>query len=171
MINGASIYSLVIALLAFVPELVCFLIKGRKGMPTILFQGRNLFYFLMSIFSFLGTLVLLLLFSNDYGVIARMLGWLILSHAGLGLILVSWIWFTMHGYELRFLFKKIVVPAHMNVLIVFTVFVPIIFSLNYWAAIPGVIFGVFSMLWSINAYKITKPAIDENIPLREDDDI
>ena len=170
MINDASIYSTILLFVALLPQLLYFLIKGKKNLPSELYHGRYLSYALVSLFAFVATLVLVLFFSNSYGVIARLLGWLIVSHSLIALILISWILFIMHGYELRYMFKKIVVPGHMNALIALVFWTTILFSLNYWAMIPCAIYTLFSMMWAYKAYKITKPAIDENIPLREDDE-
>ena len=170
MINDASIYSSIVILVPFLPQLLYLLIKGKRSLPESLFAGRYLFLFLTMIISYLGLIVVALFFSNDYGVLARLIGWLVLSHTGIGLILVSWIIFIMYGYEPRFMFKKVVVPAHMNVLIVIIFWLTILFSLNWWAFIPGTIFTVTSLLWSFKAYKLTKPKYDENLPTRENDE-
>ena len=168
MINDASIYSAIVIFMGFFPLLLYFLIKGKKNLPAELYHGRYLVFALISFFSYLALVVLALFFSNDYGVIARLLGWLILSHSAFALQLVGWINFTMHGYELRYLFKKIVTPCYMNVLTIIIFWLTILFSLNYWAAIPLILFTIFSLLWAQKAYKLTKPPIDEDIPLHEE---
>ena len=170
MINDASIYSAIVVSVAALPQLLYFLIKGKKNLPEKLYHGRYLLFALLALFSYLALIVTTLFFSNDYGNIGRLFGWLILSHSGFGLILVSWIWFIMHGYDLHYLFKRIVVPAHMNVLIILIYLFTVMLSLNYWALIPFLSFTAFSLIWSLEAYKLTKPNIDKNVPLREDDE-
>ena len=171
MINYYSIYSLIICVFALTPLLVYFFIRPVKKLPRELYRGRYLLFALISIFSYLAFLVLVLFFSNNYGIVLRFLSWQISTHTGMGLILLSWVVFFMHGYELRFLFKKYLVPAHMNFLIIVIFWLTALLSWNYWAMIPCGVFTVFSLLWGLKAYKLTKPKIDEDVPLRENDDL
>ena len=104
MINYYSIYSFIICVLALTPLLVYFFIRPVKKLPRELYTGRYLLFALISIFSYAAFLVLILLFSNDYGIILRFLSWQISTHTGLGIVLLSWVVFFMHGYELRFFY-------------------------------------------------------------------
>ena len=168
MINDSSIYATIVVSAASLPQLIYFLTKGKKNLPEKLYRGRYLLFALLALFSYLALIVTTLFFSNDFGSIGRLTLWLIISHSGFALTLVGWIWFTMHGYDVAYLFKRIVVPAYMNVLIVIIDLATVMFSLNYWAMIPFVLYSVFSLIWSIEAYKLTK--IDEkNLPIEEDD--
>ena len=169
MINSASIISMFLIILPFLPQLLFILISGKRSLPSQLFKGRYLFYGLASLISYLALIVLALFFSNDYHSVGLMFVWLIISGVFVSLILVSWIVITMHGYEARYMFRKLIVPCYMNVMILIIYWITILMPLNYWAIIPGVIFTLFSLLWSIKAYQLTKPPIDEDVPLREDD--
>lgn len=155
--------------LPFLPQLLFILISGKRSLPSQLFKGRYLFYGLTSLISYLALIVLTLFFSNDYHSIGLMFVWLILTGVFVALILVSWIIITMHGYEARYMFRRVGVPCYMNIMILIIYWLTILIPLNYWAIIPGLIFSVFSLLWSIKAYKLTKPPFDEYVPLREDD--
>lgn len=171
MVNYYSIYSFVICFFALAPLLVYFFIRPVKKIPRELYEGRYLLFALISLISFAAFLVLVLLFSNDYGIVLRFLSWQVSTHTGMGLILLSWVIFFMHGYEFRYLFKKYLVPAHMSILIIVIFWLTALLSWNYWSMIPCAVFTVFFLLWSLKAYKITKPKIDENVPLRENDDL
>ena len=168
MINSGSIYASILVGVVLLPQLLFFLTKGRKVLPSELYQGRYLFCALASLISYLAIIVLVLFFSTSFGVIAQFFAWLFSTHTCVAAVLVGWIVFFMHGYEIRYMFEKIVVPAYMNVLIVVIYLLTVGLSMNYWAAIPAVIFSVFSLIWSIKAYKLTRPAIDDDVPLRED---
>ncbi len=168
MINDASIYAASVVAVCSLPQLLYFLIKPHKKLPEELLHGKYLFLAILGIVSLAATILLCLFLSKSFGVIATFFSWIITSHTLIGLILLSWVWFVMHGYELRYMFKKIVLPCHMNILIVIVIILTIAFSLNYWAVIPFVIFSISSLLWSYKAYKLTKPAIDEDLPIRED---
>lgn len=168
MINSGSIYASSLVAIVLLPQLFFFLIKGRKVLPTQLYQGKYFWFGVISLISYLAIIPLILFFSTSFGVIAQFFAWLFSSHTCVAAVLVGWIIFFMHGYEIRYLFEKIVVPAYMNVLIVMIYVLTAAFSLNYWAAIPTVIFSVFSLIWSFKAYKLTRPAIDDDAPLRED---
>ena len=170
MITDASIYSSVLIFLVLLPQLLYFLIRGRKSLPAELYRGRYLFYALISLASYLAMIVLVLFFSNSYGVIAQWFAWVFSVTTFAALLLVSWIIFIMNGYEIRYMFRKFGVPAHMNVIIVVIYWLTLLLSWNYWAMIPGAIFTIFSLLWSFKAYKLTKPLIDDDVPLREDDE-
>ena len=170
MINDASIYSSILVSVVLLPQLIYFLVKGRKALPSELYHGRYLFYAIVSLISYLVIIVLTLFFSKSYGVIAQWFAWVFTVMIFVTLLLVSWVIFIMNGYEARYMFKKVIVPAHMNVLIVIIFWLTMLLSFNYWAMIPGVIYTVFSLIWSMKAYKLTKPDIDEDIPLRENDE-
>ena len=168
MINSGSIYASILVGVVLLPQLLFFLTKGRKVLPSELYRGRYLFCALASLISYLAIIVLVLFFSTSFGVIAQFFAWLFSTHTCVAAVLVGWIVFFMHGYEIRYMFEKIVVPAYMNVLIVIIYLLTAGLSMNYWAAIPTVIFSVFSLIWSFKAYKLTRPAIDDDVPLRED---
>ena len=168
MINSGSIYAASLVAIVLLPQLLFFLIKGRKVLPNELYQGKYLLFAIISLISYLAIIPLVLFFSTSFGVIAQFFAWLFSSHTCVAAVLVGWIIFFMHGYEIRYLFEKIVVPAYMNVLIVMIYVLTVGFSLNYWAAIPTAIFTVFSLIWSFKAYKLTRPTIDDDVPLRED---
>lgn len=126
--------------------------------------------FVLMILSFLSVIPLTLLFSVEYGVIAKFFGWILFSHTALGLILVLWIIFMMHGYELRYQFKKIAVPAPLSILESFVLWLTAILSSNYWALIPCIVFTISSYIWNYKGYKLTLPPIDDDVPFREDDE-
>ena len=170
MINDASIYSTIVVVLAFIPMLFFVILKGQKRLPEPLLRGKFLLCWLLMIGSFVSLSILVLFFSNEYGVIAKFFGWILFSHTCLGLILVLWILFFMHGYDIRYLFKKVIVPAPMCVLYNLVIWLTVSLSFNYWAMIPSFIFTVCSLFWNIKAFKLTKPFIDEDVPLRENDD-
>ena len=171
MINYYSIYCASICLASCLPQILYFLIKGRKSLPPQLLHGCYLLVGLIAILSAIASCVVLLFFSTDFGTINRFFLWQLTSHLGVSLVFLSWILFIMHGYEARYLFRKILLPAHMNVLIVIIFLASALFPLNLWALIPVSIFIVSSLIWSIKAYYLTKPPIDENVPLRENDDL
>ena len=167
MINDASIYATIVVSVAALPQLLYFLFKGKKNLPEKLYHGRYLAFAILALFSYFALIVTVLFFSNNFGSIGRFSLWLILSHSSFALMLVGWIWFTMHGYDVAYLFKRIVVPAYMNVLIVIIDLATVIFSLNYWAMIPFVSYSAFSLIWAIEAYKLTKIG-EKNLPIEED---
>lgn len=167
MINDASIYATIVVSVAALPQLLYFLFKGKKNLPEKLYHGRYFVFAILALISYLALIPTALFFSNDFGSVGRFTLWLILSHSGFALTLVGWIWFAMHGYDVAYLFKRIVVPAYMNVLIVLIYLFTVMLSLNYWAIIPFISFSVFSLIWSIEAYRLTK--VDEkNLPIEED---
>ena len=168
MINSGSIYASILVGVVLLPQLLFFLIKGSKVLPSELYHGKYFWFALISLISYLALIVLVLFFSTSFGVIAQFFAWLFSSHTCVAAVLVGWIIFFMHGYEIRYMFEKIVVPAYMNVLIVAIYLLTVGFSLNYWAAIPAATFSIFSLIWSFKAYKLTRPAIDDDVPLRED---
>lgn len=170
MINDASIYSTIVVLLAVLPRLLFFIFSSKRRLPVELFRGVYLVMFVLMILSFLSVIPLTLLFSVEYGVIAKFFGWILFSHTALGLILVLWIIFMMHGYELRYQFKKIVVPAPLSILESFVLWLTAILSSNYWALIPCIVFTISSCIWNYKGYKLTLPPIDDDVPLREDDE-
>lgn len=168
MINDASIYATIVVSVAALPQLLYFLFKGKKNLPEKLYHGRYLTFAILALFSYFALIVTVLFFSNDFGSIGRFSLWLILSHSGFALMLVGWIWFTMHGYDVAYLFKKIVVPAYLSVLVVFIYLFTVTLSLNYWAMIPFASYSLFSLIWSIEGYRLTK-VDNKNLPPREDD--
>lgn len=170
MINETSIYCTILLAGIVLPQLLFFLFKGRKTLPHELYRGRFLFYSLTAFLSYLATVTLTLFFSNDLGPRPFLIIWLVLAHSCLMVILVLIVIFIMNGYEARYMFKKYVIPSPINFLIVAIYWLTLGFTRNYWAMIPASLFTVFSLLWSIKAYLLTKPLIGENIPLREDDE-
>lgn len=170
MINDASIYSTIVVLLAVLPRLLFFIFSSKRRLPIEMFRGRYLILFVLMIISYLSMLPLTLLFSTDYGVIAKFFGWIFLSHTALGLILVIWILFFMHGYDLRYQFKKIAVPAPLSLLESAILWLTAILSSNYWAFIPCIVFTITSYIWNLKGYKLTLPLVDDDTPIREDDE-
>ncbi len=168
MINDNSIYSFAVVLASGLPQLLFLFINPKKILPKELYRGRYLVLALLSVFSFIGYSITVIFLSSSFGTIARLIIWIITSHTGVSLILLSWAYVIMHGCELRYMFKKFLLPCHMNVLIILVMLITSLLSLNFWSLIPLAIFAVSSYLWAFKAYKITKPLIDDDTPIRED---
>lgn len=76
----------------------------------------------------------------------------------------------MNGYDPRYQFKKIGLYCP-NVLLIDVVFwLTILFTENWFAIIPCTVFTVTSFIWNFSGYRLTKPIVDDDVILRENDD-
>lgn len=169
LINSASIYTASIILLAGLPRLLYFAIGSKKKLPPQLFEGRNLILFLINVLSFFSLVVMTLFLSKDFASLGTTIIWSTLTLLALGVLMIAWVIFFMNGYDPRYQFKKVIVPCPMVILVDIVFWLAILFTFNWWATIPCTVFTVSSYFWNFAGYKLTKPVVDDDIPLREDD--
>ena len=73
----------------------------------------------------------------------------------------------MNGYDARFQFKKVLVPAPLSVLTSLLFIISALLSLNYISLILSIVYAVTSFIWNYKGYKITRPVIPDHIPIIE----
>lgn len=171
LINSASVLATFVILMAGLPRFFYFVIGSKRKLPPQLFSGFNLILFILSSISFFGVVTLSLLFSNDFGYEGKMITWGVLIFALLAVLLILWVIFIMNGYDPRYQFKKLGIPGPNNVLIIAVFWLTILMTANWWAAIPCTVFTVSSYIWNVKGYLLTKPIIDDDVIIRENEDL
>lgn len=170
MINPTSIFATLMICLAGLPRFLYFVFGGKKRLPPALFEGSNLFLFIITTTSFFSLMVMSLLFSTDLGYLGKAIIWYTLTLLTLGLLLILWIIFFMNGYDPRYQFKKIGLYCPNALLIDVVFWLTILFTENWFAIIPCTVFTVTSFIWNFSGYRLTKPIVDDDVILRENDD-
>lgn len=171
LINSASVLATAIIALAALPRFVYFSIGSKRKLPPQLFSGFNLILFIASSVSFFALMALVLLFSNNLGGEGKIIAWAVACFSVLSVLLILWVIFIMNGYDPRYQFKKAVIFCPNVVLIDIVFWLTIFVTSNWWAIIPCTVFTVSSFIWNFQGYKLTKPIIDDDVVIRENDDM
>ena len=166
-ISATSIYVFINALIISLPRTLYIMFKNARRFPGQLFKGKYLFLFITNFVLEMSINVLFLLLSHDFYYLGIFFLWSLLSGIILCLHFVLWIIFWMNGYDVRFQFKKVLVPAPLSVLTSLLFIVSALLSLNYISLILSIVYAVTSFIWNYKGYKITRPVIPDHIPIIE----
>lgn len=77
----------------------------------------------------------------------------------------------MHGYDIRFLFKKIILPSPITILEFIVILATACFTLNYVNIGLSIVYFLISYRWDLYGYKLTKPKVPDYIVIRENEDL
>ncbi len=157
MLNDTSVSVAVVLAICVLPRLLYTLFANKRSFPDTMYKRQYLLAYIIYVLSGLGSIPLALFFSQTFIVFGLFVFWIVLTFVILGLILLLWIFFFMHGYDVRYLFKRILVPSPIVLLESLLLIVSGIFSLNYFLIIDAVLFLASGYLWSFKGFKITKP--------------
>lgn len=170
MITPTGIYCSIIVACITLFRILYLAITNNKCYPQELFKGRFLFLFIMNFILITASVVLALFFSKDFFYNGVFFLWSTLSGICLCLYFVLWVIFWMHGYEARYQFKKVVIPAPMAFLAAFTLILTAVCTLNYYLLAASIMLAITSYLWNYKGYLLTKPKIPDYIPIPENDE-
>ncbi len=169
-IEATNIYVMLTIFFATMPRFFYFLIVNKRRYPDTLFRGKYLLFEILAISSATGALVFALLFSNNFFYVGIFLSWAAISGILLCLYFTLWVLFWMHGYEARYQFNKVIVPAPMSIISSMIIFLSGLMTLNYYVIGFSISYGLFSYLWNYQGYRLTKPFIPDDMPIREPED-
>ena len=159
MLNDTSVSVAVVLAVCVLPRLFYTLFANKKSFPDSMYKKQYLFLFILYLISGIATIPLALFFSQTFITFGLFIFWIVITFVALALILLLWIYFFMHGYDVRYLFKRILVPSPIVIVEGFLVLITSIFSLNYYLIIDAVIFFIAGYLWSLKGFIITKPKV------------
>lgn len=169
-INPTSVFVTILISTITLIRLIYFLFANIKRYPLVLFKGKYLVFFILALFFDVASIVLSLLFSNNFYYNGLFILWCSLTLIFICLYFVLWIIFWMHGYNCYYQFKKIIVPSPMSVLSFLALLSSGLFTLNYFLIFASIVYFVFEYLWSYKGYELTKPKIKSNIGIKKEDD-
>lgn len=169
-INDTNILVLVVLVLAFVPRYLYFVFTNKKRHPAQLFEGKYLIDFISQ--GLLGSAACAFgfVYSYDFFYIGIFVGWIVVGLCIACLIFILWTLFWMHGYETRYQFSKLVVPAPMSILTSLLFLITGLCTLNYILIAISVVYGFLDYVWNLRGYYLTKPKIPDYMPIPEDEE-
>lgn len=169
-INPTSIFVTILISVISLIRILYFMFANIRRYPLVLFKGKYLAFFILALFFDLASIILSLLFSNNFYYNGLFILWCSLTFIFICLYFVLWIIFWMHGYNCYYQFKKIIFPSPMSVLSFLALLISGFFTLNYFLILTSVIYFVFEYLWSYKGYMVTKPKITCDIEIKKEDD-
>lgn len=170
LINTESIFAATIIGLVTYSRIIYFLVANKKRFPTALFKSKYLLLFVLNVGFSTAAVTLTLLFSNDFHYIGFFFGWALLAFMSLSLAMLIWIFFFMHGYDPRYQFKKVGVPAPMCVIEIILMLSTAVCTFNWPLLGISIAYAITGYLWNYKGYLLTKPKIPDYIPIIEDDE-
>ena len=159
MFNDTSVSVAVVLAICVLPRLLYTLISNKRSFPDSMYKKQYLFLYIIYVLSGLAVIPLAFFFSQTFIVFGLFVFWIVLTFVILSLIMLLWIFFFMHGYDVRYLFRRLPVPSPIVILESLLVVLSGVFSLNYFLIIDGVIFFIAGYLWAYKGFKITKPKV------------
>lgn len=141
---------------------------NKKRFPDVLFKGKNLIFFIISLVMALSGLVVCLLLTKTIENLGLFIVWAFLSGASGLLELSIWVLFWLHGYEVRYQFEKIIAFCPFVILETIILLSTALCSLNIPLICIGVVYFIFSFIWHLKGWSLTKP--DETIHREGEDD-
>lgn len=75
----------------------------------------------------------------------------------------------MHGYDVRYQFKDVLVPAPLSVLEFLVILATASFTLNYALIGFSVIYFLIDYRWNYEGYLLTKPKIPDYVFIKEEE--
>jgi len=169
-INEESVFCCIVIFLVVFIRTIYFLIRNRKKFSSELFERKYLGAIFGKIFLGVAMCLFSLFYSNDFYILGLFFTWLLLILCCISLLFVLWIIFFMHGYDARYLFKKIILPCPMTFLEFFVILFTGIFTRNYFVIGLSLIYFLDSYMWDYKAYLLTKPKIPDYVVIRENDE-
>ncbi len=156
MISSTGVFVSLLLALLILPRLIYFSIVNIQSFDNSLFKGRYLFYFVSSFIFALISLLTSLFFSYDFLNLGIFIVWMLLIGLALSLYLLFWSVFIMRGSNSNSHFKKIIIICPLTFLEAIAIVLTSVFTMNYYLLILGTIYLVFSYLWNIHGYNLTK---------------
>lgn len=170
-INEESVACSVVLFCVIFFRLIFETIRNKKKFPNALFSGKYLFLFLVKFVFGLLICIFALFYSNDFYILGLFFTWLLIILCSISLIFVLWIIFFMHGYDIRYLFKKVILPCPIVILEFIVIFSTAGFTRNYIVIGFAAIYSLATYIWNYKGYKLTKPKIPDYVIIRENDDL
>ena len=159
MLNDTSVSMAVVLAICVLPRLLYTLFANKKSFPDTMYKRQYLFVYIIYVLSGIAVVPLALFFSQTFIKFGLFVFWIVLTFVVLSLIMLIWIFFFMHGYDVRYLFRRILLPSPVVILETVLVLSSGIFSLNYFLIIDAAVFFISGYLWSLKGFFITKPKV------------
>lgn len=145
-------------------------IRNKKKFPNQLFEGKFLLLFFAKILVGISCCVFTLFFSNNFFYMGLFYSWLLIILIAYSLYFVLWVIFFMHGYDVRYQFKKVIAPSPLTFLEFVIILSTAIFTLNYICIGLSILYFVITYAWDYKGYQLTKPKIPDHVVIRENDE-
>jgi len=169
-ITAISVYTSIIVFIMGVIRNLYLATRNKKRFPPSLFEGKYLLCFFIFTISGIAMFILTFFYSSSLFVTPNLFLWILISNVLMCLWGLLWIVYYMHGYETRYQFKKVLVPAPMIVCEIGALFATALLTNNYPCIVLSIVYGVTAGVWNYRAYKLTLPPIPDDEVLRENDD-
>ncbi|MCR5333052.1 MAG: hypothetical protein K6E11_03425 [Bacilli bacterium] len=159
MISDMSLSVAVVVAICIYPRIFYSAIKNKRSFPDTLFKMPYVLLYIVYFVSGFSLPILALFFSTEFIKFGFFVGWILVALALFCLGILLWIWFFMHGYDIRYQFKRIVVPSPLSIIDSLLALVSAIFSMNYYMLGAAIAFTISNYLWSLKGYYLTKPKL------------
>ena len=169
MISPTSIYVALFTFFLFMPKVIHFIASGKGKILVSLFKFPTFLFFILEILSGIAATVLALLYSHGFNYNGWFFTYTFFCIVFGGAYFILYIVFISHGYDPRYLFAFIKIPAPFTILAGTVLILGAALTLNYYMLIAACVFTVSSFLVDFKGYKETRPKVDLNQPVPPDD--
>ena len=159
MISDMSLSAAIVMAVCIYPRLLYIAIKNKRSFPDTLFKFPYVLLFILYFVSGTSAPVLALFFSTSFVSFSFFVSWILIALILMCLGILVWILFFMHGYDVRYQFKRIVIPSPLSLIDSLIILISAVFSLNYILMIVGGVFALSNYLWCLKGFYLTKPIV------------